>query len=995
MANTLKFKRGLLAGLPTAAEGEPLFTTDTADLYIGTSTGNQRFQKYIASGTTSQYLRGDGSLATFPTNIVTGTGTTDYIPRWASGSTLGNSMVRHTNNIGIGLGVAPRAWLGAYYTLDFLYGSISNTGAGQVPMMISQNCFFDGTNWQPIYSGVSKRYEVSDQGFVFFGGASTTTGNPITFTQHMRLTQNGRLLLGTTSETTQRLIVSGDVKFDADAATNGFYWDNTNKRLGIGINTSISATLHLYKNEDGGLEMIRLQNASSGAAAKAGIEFLNDGGVASGFIGVHSSGTSTGIGFPNATILRSNLAAGVAIISSNASGIIRFFTGGTSSVSERARITETGLFGIGTLATTPSYRLDVVGSGIRTAPTPGSTGLWGSFVLGSSLDSTSQYFDAFRISGTGAGGYASNATNVVFQVWNGSAWSTQMAINQGTGAVGIGTTGLTNYALRVSKNIVGGATSYGVAMDSTIQSTVGTSATAFFSNVATQAASFTLTEINNFYAVQGTFGAGSTVTNQYGFRAHSGLTGATNNYGFFGEIPSGTGRWNLYMAGTGANYINGSLWIGTTGGSEKLHLVGGNARFDSSNVNVVARDTGTGYSVFVAIGQNASGAILDSGVHGSTANSLLTGAPANSGILATRGAHQLHFGTNGNSRMFIDANGNLLVGAATTTYKFDVQTSGLTIANLTSSNVAGGYVAVGRTASVSIFGSYASTSGGGTLINADALFFRNNSAGIAFSGTGATPKLWLTTSDNLVLNSTSDTGERLQVNGTMRVTGASNFGSDATINQITVGKGGGNVSTNTVVGLLALSANTTGSRNSAFGITAMTANTTGVFNSAFGYEALYTNISGNSNSAFGQGSLYSNTASENVAMGLNALYNNTSGGNNVAIGVNSGRGTNPNTTGSNNIFIGHQAYGVSSTESNRTWIGNTSTASTWLGGNLLVGTTTNVGSWINIGASTTAKAHLNLASGSAPTAPQNGDIWFDGTDIKMRIGGVTKTFTLT
>jgi len=47
-----------------------------------------------------------------------------------------------------------------------------------------------------------------------------------------------------------------------------------------------------------------------------------------------------------------------------------------------------------------------------------------------------------------------------------------------------------------------------------------------------------------------------------------------------------------------------------------------------------------------------------------------------------------------------------------------------------------------------------------------------------------------------------------------------------------------------------------------------------------------------------------------------------------------------------------------------------------------------------LGAATTAKASLRMPSGTAPTSPVNGDIWFDGTDIKMRIGGVTKTFTL-
>jgi hypothetical protein len=44
--------------------------------------------------------------------------------------------------------------------------------------------------------------------------------------------------------------------------------------------------------------------------------------------------------------------------------------------------------------------------------------------------------------------------------------------------------------------------------------------------------------------------------------------------------------------------------------------------------------------------------------------------------------------------------------------------------------------------------------------------------------------------------------------------------------------------------------------------------------------------------------------------------------------------------------------------------------------------------------STTASATLRIPSGTAPTSPVNGDIWFDGTDLKMRIGGVTKTFTL-
>jgi len=113
MANQLRFKRGLAAGIPTGAQGEPLFTTDTNDLYIGTGSGNQRFQKYIASGTTSQLLLGDGSLLTMPivltspangqvlkyngtswvndsTGGITGSGTQNEITYWTGATTIGS-----------------------------------------------------------------------------------------------------------------------------------------------------------------------------------------------------------------------------------------------------------------------------------------------------------------------------------------------------------------------------------------------------------------------------------------------------------------------------------------------------------------------------------------------------------------------------------------------------------------------------------------------------------------------------------------------------------------------------------------------------------------------------------------------------------------------------------------------------------------------------------------------------------------------------------------
>ena len=60
---------------------------------------------------------------------------------------------------------------------------------------------------------------------------------------------------------------------------------------------------------------------------------------------------------------------------------------------------------------------------------------------------------------------------------------------------------------------------------------------------------------------------------------------------------------------------------------------------------------------------------------------------------------------------------------------------------------------------------------------------------------------------------------------------------------------------------------------------------------------------------------------------------------------------------------------------------------------IAVGTTTPT-AFVDVAASTTTYAALRLRSGTAPTAPNDGDIWFDGTNLKMRVSGTTKTFTL-
>jgi len=184
-------------------------------------------------------------------------------------------------------------------------------------------------------------------------------------------------------------------------------------------------------------------------------------------------------------------------------------------------------------------------------------------------------------------------------------------------------------------------------------------------------------------------------------------------------------------------------------------------------------------------------------------------------------------------------------------------------------------------------------------------------------------------------------------------------GSTLTVNSVSVGRGAGSIATNTALGSFTLISNTSGLQNtavgnealrlntgglqnSAFGYRASRANTNGNTNSAFGIDALRVNTTGSNNAAFGAQALDNNTVGNNTGIGMGALLDNTSGGSNTALGYRAGYAgiSTANSTGSNNIFIGSDSIGESASDSNRTFIGNTSTTSTWLGGRLLLGART-------------------------------------------------------
>jgi hypothetical protein len=142
---------------------------------------------------------------------------------------------------------------------------------------------------------------------------------------------------------------------------------------------------------------------------------------------------------------------------------------------------------------------------------------------------------------------------------------------------------------------------------------------------------------------------------------------------------------------------------------------------------------------------------------------------------------------------------------------------------------------------------------------------------------------------------------------------------------------------NTAIGSFqTLYSNTTGSSNVAVGRQALQANTTASSNTAVGYQAGYTNATNTALTAIGYKALYNSAADSNTAIGYQAGVGVTSGTQNFFGGVNAGQYV---TTGSNNVAIGNQAIGAStSTGSYNTAVGfNALYANTTASNNTAVG----------------------------------------------------------
>jgi len=178
-----------------------------------------------------------------------------------------------------------------------------------------------------------------------------------------------------------------------------------------------------------------------------------------------------------------------------------------------------------------------------------------------------------------------------------------------TGQVGIGATPAAGRTLTITKAVTGATTSVVVLSNGAIQSDVTSDASSFRSGLNTAAAAFTVATLQHFMAApaSATPGAGSTITTQIGFGATGTLTGATNNFGFYGDIAASTGRWNLYMNGTAANYMAGRLGVGATLTTGAMAMV---VNTTAADVGLIVRGAASQSGSLVSIQNSAASALV-------------------------------------------------------------------------------------------------------------------------------------------------------------------------------------------------------------------------------------------------------------------------------------------------------------------------------------------------------------------------------------------------
>ena len=639
-------------------------------------------------------------------------------------------------------------------------------------------------------------------------------------------------------------------------------------------------------------------------SATLGTEFITGGTwTSTGWTGnnttgwAHAAGTVTALSYSVAAVAGTRYQIAYTVTRSAGSFTVAF--GGQSD----AGIIATGAFGptttnTATLVITPTT--DFVGTiivsikAITTPSTPLINGLNSGQILKFELRVSSS-INTFV--GVNSGGYnttgSSNSAMGVNALYNNTTGFSNSAM--GVNALYSNTTGYNNTASGVSA-LYSNTTGYNntaSGVNALYNNTTGANNTASGVNALYSNTTGGSNTANGFqagrYIANGT--TALTITNNSMYLGYNTKALADNNTNetVIGYNAIGSGSNTVTLGGSAVTSTiipYGNVGIGTSSPAAKLDIAGAT---NTTQLLLTFPGTNTANNYQEILFSNENVAVARSGIRSVQS---YTGAYGASLAFLTENSANSYA-----ERMRIDSSGNVGIGTNSPEVKVEVYGAGTISTSWTNGDAGGAAL-------------YLRDSGGAGGNGGQILFGANQGSfagikGLLINGTGPAGHLLFQTR-----GTSGDILERMRITST----GILQVNSDALINGVTVGKGSGNINTNTAVGLNALDSNTTGVANTSVGQSSLYTNSTGNYNTALGWYAL--NLSaGSGNTAVGQASLQNNTGNSNTAVGQGSL-NLSTGSGNTAVGSSSG---NAITTGSNNVIIGSYtgaAAPISTTGSN-------------------------------------------------------------------------------
>jgi hypothetical protein len=313
---------GIGVNITKGGNGEGLYVNKTsgsgnAVTIVGTLNATTLVK---SGGTSAQYLMADGSVSTL-TNPVTGTGTTNYVSKWASGSAIGNSQVFDDGTY-VGIGTAsPMAKLHVVGTIlaesTLSFNSIASIYQNSNSNLVINNpgWGFSGTGIDITAPGAITIQPGSSFGTYFTAGnvGIGTTSPSFKTTISADITKSGDINPGTAQLSLEgattpgkRMILGYDTNSNGfgfiKAGNYGVTWTPLSLQpdggnVGIG-NTGPSEKLHVSGN-------IRVTGAYYDSANSAGTsgQILSSTATGTAWIaapsggGVSGSGTATRVAF--------------------------------------------------------------------------------------------------------------------------------------------------------------------------------------------------------------------------------------------------------------------------------------------------------------------------------------------------------------------------------------------------------------------------------------------------------------------------------------------------------------------------------------------------------------------------------------------------------------------------------------------------------------------------------------------------------------------------